>query len=184
MTDGLVWGRVAGEELVSEQVSYDIDHVEHDDGAAVPIEVTFTIGGIAMTIDVGLEQAEAFLRGCPAGRVDRHREQGRLRPRRGDCRSGRFFVRLGLAPQPTTTHATVRVAYPDGEQRVSVFGASTTEIDVIAGLEPAPATTVGERPQCAAATADGDRCARRIDIEAGARTCWQHDVGDVPDDDW
>jgi len=62
MTDGYVWGRVAGEALVSEQVTYDIDTVEHDDGAAVSIEVRFSVGGLSLIIDFGLEQADVFLR--------------------------------------------------------------------------------------------------------------------------
>lgn len=55
-----VWARLAGEQVLSEGASYDIEHVEHG-GEAYSVEVTVDLGGLELTLDFALEEAEEFI---------------------------------------------------------------------------------------------------------------------------
>ena len=56
-----VWARLSGNQLVSENASYDIEHVEHGDGEAYSIDLTLDLGGLEVVVDFPLEAAEEFL---------------------------------------------------------------------------------------------------------------------------
>lgn len=56
-----IWARLSGEGLVSESVSYDVDHVEHGEGEAYSVVVTLDLGGLAVEAEFDLDDAEAFL---------------------------------------------------------------------------------------------------------------------------
>ena len=58
-----VWARLSGDQLVSENVGYDIEHVEHGDGEAYSIDLTLDLGGLDVVVEFPLEDetAEEFL---------------------------------------------------------------------------------------------------------------------------
>lgn len=87
---------------------------------------------------------------------------------------------------PAGEHSIVTLAA--GEEMIigTVYGTPPdgVSVDVAAGVSDAAAFSLGPVPQCAGATADGDRCSRDADVVAGELTCYQHDASDIPDSGW
>jgi len=52
------WARLAGEGLLSESVSYEIEATEHGNGEAFSVDITIDLGGLSLTIDFDPEMAE------------------------------------------------------------------------------------------------------------------------------
>jgi len=61
MSDGRVWARLSGQELLSETATYDIDHFGHESGETVTITLTVDMGELELTLAFDPDTAEAFV---------------------------------------------------------------------------------------------------------------------------